>query len=498
METERANSLENSGGNLYTRDTKIQSQQNNHNRKKNVLSIIGGGLILLTIISLIFIYLYKFTINKPISKVYAAQRIKTELNKLEDPDNIVHTITQLAIISKNSTEKITYDLWEDNSSDRFKNVVDYPKFRVIQLNDGLTRWDIDTEERTLKITHLINVPQKGKNSSKRVLLLSEFKEILNHKQDFSITRGTYNDKPVIVISFEDKNVNGPDNKKQNLFYKYYFDNTFKLIAKKIWQRTSNKEKTLKEEIEVKKYETLPRTSQTLQKIFTFDKSKFVDFKITEVYKDVQTGEIVERQKEPTITPTYIITQPTQESNERVVSALITPKCKVEIITNKKREILLQTSFLSMCYQFANTAVSLSGQYVAFEDISEGTDSVIRIYSLQNNDTQYLVNLGTPEIFDLLFLPNDILVVLSGTRGDYNTQYITTFDIPSLLKNYPRNIDKETNYFTNTGDYEKSIHLPNRGCNYDYLKYSDDRLQVFGSLGPSAKVLQEYYLQDLKP
>ncbi|MBU0650130.1 hypothetical protein KJ605_01970 [Patescibacteria group bacterium] len=74
------------------------------------------------------------------------------------------------------------------------------------------------------------------------------------------------------------------------------------------------------------------------------------------------------------------------------------------------------------------SVSPSGRYVAFEDLSGGLDSVIRVYSLDQNGITTLYVDGTSTIMDLVFMPGDVLVVMSGYPSVLNEQWLTAYEV----------------------------------------------------------------------
>lgn len=183
--------------------------------------------------------------------------------------------------------------------------------------------------------------------------------------------------------------------------------------------------------------------------------------------------------------------------EKIVSSEITYDCKIKLTTNQK-ELYLPTNFdpkNSKCYQFVLNEVSPSGKYAAFEDVSGGLDSAIKLYSLELNDTFQLDVLGTSNIGDMVYLPNDSLVVLNGYVGE---MYIRIYDIEGLFKEYPNNIDKQYKYFYGSSftKYPKVINLPSDGKYYHTLSFTDGKLKIYGTQGMNTPPLKEYSLSDL--
>jgi len=194
----------------------------------------------------------------------------------------------------------------------------------------------------------------------------------------------------------------------------------------------------------------------------------------------------------------------QIAAEKIVSSYINARdCSLEVETTK-RKFSIPTSFLAngdtKCYQFAESAIAPSKQYVAFEDEpreAANKNAIIRIYSLKDGNTVEAISLKPSRfVFDLLFLPGDLLAILSGKWGDYSGQNIIIIDINSLFNDYPHNVDRKYNRFSNVAKYKKTIELPNIGEDYQSLKYEDGKLKVFALPGSSEKPIREYSLRDL--
>lgn len=192
----------------------------------------------------------------------------------------------------------------------------------------------------------------------------------------------------------------------------------------------------------------------------------------------------------------------QQTTEKIISSEVTVEaCKIKVNTTKG-EFFLNTNFLEFgpqtrCYQFLLNRVSPSGKYVVFQDISGGVDSMLRVYSLEHNDTIQLDVFGTSEIFDISFLPNDKLIALYGYRGPDKEQYLKVFDLPGLFIAYPSNIDKQYKYFTNLAQYSKNITLPRIGKNYFSLTTTEGKLKIYGTGGVDTGVLKEYTFDELE-
>ncbi len=248
-----------------------------------------------------FIFSFNKFLPLHMSIAYAAGQIQAEINRLQDKSNLVHTVTRLIMYKPNGQvdQQITYDLWQDNASARFKNIVEYADGPVVQVNDGFNRWDLDIKDKTLNVEHYVNVPAGGQpKAGDQVKLLSQFQQILDHQTDLKINQGKYNGRPVLILSFSDDRAWRDKDKPQTLYYEYYFDADFKFIGQKTW-RLIGGQKTLTEEMVIDKYEIIKRDQTDLDKIFKFDRSQTEDLKVTEVYRDAVSLEVMTPTPPPT-------------------------------------------------------------------------------------------------------------------------------------------------------------------------------------------------------
>jgi hypothetical protein len=126
-----------------------------------------------------------------------------------------------------------------------------------------------------------------------------------------------------------------------------------------------------------------------------------------------------------------------------------------------------------CLESPRVKVSNFGDYFAFEDVSGGIDSMIRIYSSDLDKTTTLYVYGTSTIMDLVFLEGDVLAVLSGYPGTYDEQWLSVYDIAGLHANYEKTVNPEFDYFTEIEGYKKRLPLNNFGEDYTHLRISTE-------------------------
>ena len=138
-------------------------------------------------------------------------------------------------------------------------------------------------------------------------------------------------------------------------------------------------------------------------------------------------------------------------------------------------------------------ISPSGKFLYLQGISGGIDTLLNIYSVKHNDTIQLDVLGTSEIFDIKYLPDDRLVVLYGYKGVYKEQYLKIYNLAGLFNKYPANVQKQYKYFIDLNQYSKNITLPDIGKNYHRLSMQGGKLLIYGI---KEELLQEYNISSL--
>ena len=193
------------------------------------------------------------------------------------------------------------------------------------------------------------------------------------------------------------------------------------------------------------------------------------------------------EEETTVSPTL---EPSEIGREKIIKVEQVPnQCKIKIITSEK-ELFSETNLYrsGVICQSLLTSISPSGQFLAYQDVSGGVDSMVGIYWVKDNSNFVLGIYGTAQIFDFLFLPDDKLAVLYGYKGIYDQQYLVTYDVAGLFKTYPAGLHPSYKMFTNLDKYSLIITLPNVKKDYQKLFVTGQKLRIKDSQG---KVLQEY-------
>lgn len=225
----------------------------------------------------------------------------------------------------------------------------------------------------------------------------------------------------------------------------------------------------------------------------------VPHKVEDVIITPQAQELINTAKKIT-TPQN--PEVTAMEDEIIESAVLGADCKIVITTNYN-EIILNTSLSGEgaeqgCADRTGVYgdISNSGKYYAYDDISGGIDSTFKLYMLDYNKEVLLGSWGTSEIQYYAFLPDDILVSLSGYPDLYDEQYLSVFDVPKLKTEYYKNFDDKGTLKVSNLSYEVMVTLPNTGQTYRYIGYDEDTGYI-KALNINEAVLVQYTLEQLK-
>lgn len=122
---------------------------------------------------------------------------------------------------------------------------------------------------------------------------------------------------------------------------------------------------------------------------------------------------------------------------RLQSSHVTYDCQIKVETNKT-DFYLDTGYteldpnLNRCYQFLNSAVSLSGNYVAYRDIGGGVDLKLILFSIKDFQTYTVGVYGTSNLLSFAWAEGDRLVVLNGYKQIPQEQYLFYLDLSEIV------------------------------------------------------------------
>ncbi len=127
-----------------------------------------------------------------------------------------------------------------------------------------------------------------------------------------------------------------------------------------------------------------------------------------------------------------ITNPTS-SEPKITQVTVLADCTVQLTISGNTKTL-PTAFdpaIAKCEKYTVSSLSPSGTYAAFEDLSSsGVDAVVSLYEITNDRVFTLDDFGTESVLDMVFLPNNRLLVLY-SQGISGTQSLRLYDIPNL-------------------------------------------------------------------
>lgn len=178
--------------------------------------------------------------------------------------------------------------------------------------------------------------------------------------------------------------------------------------------------------------------------------------------------------------------------ERILSSSV-KDCILRVETSV-RERRIETNIGDLypridCFAPFVRALSLSGRYLAYRDISGGVDSTVEVYSADNSDTVRLDVLGTSGIFDMAFAPGERLLVLNGYEGIYDEQYLRIYQVGALFSKYPDNVKIDGRYFTDIKAHSETRSLPDKGEDYEEIKVTGKTVKLYGESGDLLKELE---------
>lgn len=118
---------------------------------------------------------------------------------------------------------------------------------------------------------------------------------------------------------------------------------------------------------------------------------------------------------------------------KITQVAMLADCTVQLTINGNTKTL-PTAFdpaIAKCEKYTVSSLSPSGNYVAFEDLSSsGIDAVVSLYEISNDRVYTLDDFGTESVLDMVFLPNNRLLVLY-SQGISGKQNLRLYDVPNL-------------------------------------------------------------------
>lgn len=246
--------------------------------KKNLLYIAGGSILLIVAILLIINYLK----GTPVPVEEAKTRVTNQLESLKLSGSIIHRTNVLKMYDADGKvfNTVTTETWEDNDTDKFKQIIKYQDATVTKAFDGIFEYDYDNKSKTLKKTEVVNTSNAElKKRGYRVEAINWFNEILRGEQVTAV-ENRVDGKDVFIVTV----IKNKDDK-----YVHYFDKeSLNLVNTKIYKIKDGKD-LLYQENSDQVFELInPNSEEERAAFFQFDVELPSDVKLVESRIDAVT------------------------------------------------------------------------------------------------------------------------------------------------------------------------------------------------------------------
>lgn len=194
--------------------------------------------------------------------------------------------------------------------------------------------------------------------------------------------------------------------------------------------------------------------------------------------------------------------PVPENNtteESFINNVIFEKCTI-IITddkgNRKKigEMRLQTDKNQPCLTNPKFIVSDSRKYFMFEDVSNGQDLELRMYSIERNKLDSFYTWKNVHILDMEFLQNDKVLIFIGQPELPDEQQLSLYNIPALYADYENNVDKYGNLWSHK--FETKLPITPSSGNYIDIVEIGKKVSIFGGTINKPVLRAEFNISDL--
>ncbi|GIW69638.1 MAG: hypothetical protein KatS3mg101_0385 [Patescibacteria group bacterium] len=173
--------------------------------------------------------------------------------------------------------------------------------------------------------------------------------------------------------------------------------------------------------------------------------------------------------------TIIITD--NKGNRKKIGEMHTP-------ADKKQTCLTDTKFI----------VSDSRKYLMFEDVSNGQDLELRIYSIDKNKLDSFYTWKNVRILDMEFLQNDKVLIFIGQPELPDEQQLSLYNIPALYADYENNVDKYGNLWSHK--FETKLPITPSSGNYIDIVEIGKKVSIFGGTINKPVLRAEFNISDL--
>ncbi len=217
-----------------------------------------------------------------------------------------------------------------------------------------------------------------------------------------------------------------------------------------------------------------------------------------IYWSANNWNFVKRTLVKVIPHTVSLPEITENTPSGKITSASFENCKVSITdTSGERYFIGRVTGddipTKKCTKTPRFAISDSGKYMVFEDVSGGVDLWIRIYSIEKNKINTLAVWGTSSLLDIEFLANDKLMLFSGHAEIPDEQGIGLFDIPAIYTNY--SLISDTDYLE-TDKYESDLDVRDVSGDFFDIVEIGNKVNVFGGTKSRPILRAEFNISDL--
>jgi len=309
-------------------------------RRRNLKPLFIVALIILVAAGILAWRLPTLNPLRP-AKIMAAEILRRNLTNFFAPGTIYHQKTQL--YANGATTPIIYDLYRDQDSERFYNHVVYPDQEVWQSFDLDTRWDVNSQEKTIRKDLYVypNPESRNRNLTQQADLAKQIDELLQ-KGVLEAKEGKLDNREVYVV-YDTRNT--PDKYWDVLVFDH---TTFQLLKTEKYEGDGS-QRHIASLIVYEIQESLPRSPENLNKFFQ-PKIDTQGYQIFERHFDVTKGYVENEYYDVSVNRGQVSTP-----SSDLLSSTPTPISNLKTFTNTKYRISFQYP------QSAQIMGDLSGQ-----------------------------------------------------------------------------------------------------------------------------------------
>ncbi len=217
------------------------------------------------------------------SVAYAMEKIKYSYDQLVKEDSIFHQKTVLKWYEytydgslHEKQDDISYEIWEDMSSNRMRNIATYDDDTVYQIHDGDKYWNYSVKDNKVIVETYIysDASKKDVKLGDRMLgSLSNYQELFGKNEaDLVLGEETIDgEKYIVLTSRTQEDIDATlELKPETDVNKYYFDAETFLLRRDRYYKVTAQDMQLAMETVIEELESFERTPERMAALFTFE------------------------------------------------------------------------------------------------------------------------------------------------------------------------------------------------------------------------------------